>query len=285
MAIRQESVHQGTPADLISQLAALEAQDAEGDARRARVGGMSCLLFVGVVVCIFVGVNLPGLGGVLLFVGLAVLVAAIVTTARYFKLQAADLDGDRLRLAREFVSMLAEDLSEKAPVSVTLRHGDAAQFAPATNQRTVGGTRYADYQDVWLTLRGRLQDGAMLRMSVTRVVKRKSKSKRKYTKINDRIHEQIKLALRLPTERYPHLDRLQSVLPADRLGGQARMQLTGFRVNGPSVQAVVATFPWASNTLRSGKSEAHPENKLTSDKLVSLMAFLYAGVNRCRAET
>jgi hypothetical protein len=133
-------------------------------------------------------------------------------------------------------------------------------------------------------MQARLQDGCVLRLTITRTIKRKAKPKRKYTKINDRVQDEVQVALRVPADRYPHLDRMQTALPADRLPGNAHMTLTGCRVLAQTVALQARTLQWQRVTRRGGTSEVGAGYRVTGNSLASLMAFVYAGLSRCRAE-
>lgn len=293
MAKRQETVLQEPAPVLLDHLAQLAAADQRDDRARGRAGGAGCAMAFGALVGFFfllpvLGAMSPALGILGALASLGLLVGAILSWIRWHRLTAADLDNERLQIARDFLGLLAQDLSQKSPVSLTLRHGDSVQFGTKSNERREGGifagVNHSEHEDAWLSVGGRLQDGSVFRLSVTRFIKRKAKPKRKYTKTNDRIRDEIRLALRVPADHYPHLERLQAALPADRLTQHAMMSLTSFRQEAATVRVEATTLPWGQISLRSGSRQLNAEHRLNGTRLASLMAFLYAGLSRCRDE-
>jgi hypothetical protein len=161
------------------------------------------------------------------------------------------------------------------------------KFGRPTEQRTEGGwfggkIHHQEFQDPWMRLSGRLQDGSAFRLSIEQCVKRKSKPKRKYTKITDRLQDEVTLMVRVPAEVYPHLARLQGVLHPERLAGHVGLHLEALQTEGETVRVKASTGTFTKQVLRYGSPETGQEHKIHSSKIVGLLAFVYAGLSHCR---
>lgn len=291
-AARQVTTLQGTAPELIAQLSSLRSQDTTNDAARQRFG---CLGGAGIIIGIaggFFSLLMAAERGAVGLLGLVVaallLAGGIYCTVRWNQLRTVDLDSPRLDLVQELLVALGQDLSDKKPLTLTLAHGDCFQFGRVTDQRSegtwmTGKVDISAREDTWLELGGRLQDGSVFKLSVTESGKRKSKPKRKYTKIQDRIKEEVSVLLRVSPEVYPHLDKLQNTVHPDRLQGNTYLHLDRLQVEGGVVRLRAETGLYVRRILRSSRPETGQENRLTAAKLVSLLAFLYAGLSHCRA--
>jgi hypothetical protein len=218
---------------------------------------------------------------------LVLLPAAIVCLVVWSRYRAADLDDQRLALATELVDTLAPDISDKTPAALDLRHGDMFQFGRVTNYQKPGSVlggqvSSCECEDIWFSLRGRFRDRTAFRIAAAAVGKRKSKAKRKYTRINDRIREKVTLSLRLQPEEYPHLERLESCIRPDRLNARTGMIVTALQVRPPLVRVTAVTGLRTRQVLRTGRSEAGQEQALTAEKLISVVACVYAALAHCR---
>ena len=147
-----------------------------------------------------------------------------------------------------------------------------------------GRVNFSEHEDRWLSLEGRMQDGSVFKLAVTQTGKRKAKPKRKYTKIQDRVQEEISLVMRVSPEQYPHLERLQAALHPERLQTHALLALKGLAVEGPLLRLRAETGQRSRLTGRYGAQEAGQEQGMTAGKIISLLAFLFAGLSHCRAD-
>lgn len=293
MAERQITTLQGMVDQILPQLQSIRAADTVGDAERKRLGNRTALfsgLGCGAMFLSFFLMGLLAPVGVLLLLGGGVLlVIGIVTGMKKGKLDKLDLDNTRLQLANDLLLTLRPDLSEKRPVGLTMAHGEAVQHGTKTEEQKqgtwlTGQITTSEHEDEWLRLRGRFADGTIFRLEVTQETKRKSKPKRKYTKVRDRSREKIQLTLRVSQQLYPHLDRLAASLQPQLLMNHAGLQVLGTQVNGNVVRIAARTGVYGRLQGRYGASHSGQENHLNPTKVVGLLAFLYGGLTRCRAE-
>lgn len=289
---RQVTTLTGPPAEVLRTLAQVRIADAAADderARRQKKGGLltcsGCALLFGSVFLFGIffplGLAAVAIGGPLALLGWGHL-------RRAGRLAELDLDNERLAVASELLDLLRPDLSDKKPVTLTLAHGPAASWAPATNQRTEGTwlsgkTHFSEFEDTWLRVGGRFQDGSSFRLTVEEAMKRKAKPKRKYTKTTDRSREKVTLLLRVSPAFYPHLENLQPALRPDRLLAGAGLTVTQSRIQGPAIRLQAVTGLHTRQVLRHSQPESGREHRVTSAKLIGMLAFVFAGLSHCRA--
>jgi hypothetical protein len=291
MAERQITNLTGMAEELLPRLSIARNEDAVGDQVRTATGKKAGAFGLGgcltTVAGFFLLAVFTPLGLLLTLGGIVLLVIAFKESRKKAKLDEYDLDGDRLLLVQELLQVMQPDFSDKKPLTLTLAHGSSVKFGRNTEQRTEGSwltgrVNFSEYEDPWMVLSGRMQDGAAFRLSVEQCVKRKSKPKRKYTKVTDRMCDEVTLVLRAPAEVYPHLDRLQGVLDPQRLAGHVGMHVSGLAVQDGTVRLKAATGYFTKQVLRYGSPETGQEHKIHSSKIVGLLAFIYAGLSHCR---
>ncbi len=269
---RQESLLQGTPADLSTQIGGLLALDRQREKQRKLFGGLG--LAAGIPGCLLTFVFFP--------IGLPLLALGIGLGVVWNKFAKCDLDETRLQLAQGFLAKLAPDISLKAPVEVTIRHGDAFEHGESLEDRKWGVVRYQTTRDEWFGVQAKLHDHTVLVLEATLCGKRKSRSKRKYTKTKDRDRDVVRVALRVDPQQYPRLAQLPNLLDPKRLTAHTGMTVQGVRVEENRIHLVAVTDPRMTLIGRaSHRTEQGAQNRLTPEKLVGLLAFVYGGLTRC----
>jgi hypothetical protein len=286
MASRNITTLQGTPADVHTLLNAAAVEDVDINRALKRFGALLAL-FIALAVVMAIVAGISGIAPlwvvVILFIGAAVW--AGTTRAAY---QAKDLEDAKLAFSRYVFEAIAADLAPKKPVTVQIRHGDMFQHGIRTSHRTEGSwltgqVEFSEYQDPWFQLRGQLQDGSLLRVGVTRSGKRKRKPKRKYTKLYDRVGDKIAVSVRVPEGAYPHLERLQNALATDRLVVKAALTPAPVQVRDRIIRLAATTGLYTKRTLRYSTPETGAENRIDGYKVLSLLAYLFAGLTHCHA--
>lgn len=169
--------YSGSPEEIEAECEALDALDKETEMRRTAAAvaafatGVLCM--IGFVTDSFWMVGIC----------FALAVAALVYRA---SIGSDDIEDRKLATARELLSALAPELKRGRPVKLDL------DFRLYDNDRTDG---------VWMTLATTLEDGTGLALDVSTHFKRKTRAKRKYTKIKDKIHERLTLTFTPPKGR------------------------------------------------------------------------------------
>lgn len=289
-ATRQVTNFQGLPDQILPQLQGVAAQDAIGDQQRKREG-TRLGLFTGLgCAAIFASFFFLGLFpplAVVGFIGGAVLVVLAVKTGRKkAQLDALDLDNDRLALVQQLIQSLTRDLRAGRPLALTLCHGEATEKGVKTNEEKQGNwftgqVTVQEYEDDWLRLRGRFADGSVFRIEVTQETKRKSKPKRKYTKVTDRNRERVRVSLRVPAQRYPNLARINQHLQAQVLANHVGLQVCGIQASGNVIRIAARTWAYVDQRLRHGTRETGQQNKLIAGKVLAMLAFIYGALSHC----
>ena len=275
MAQRQSTTLQGPPAQMRSQLEAVAATDQVVGGRRSLCAALSWILGALAALCFFTG---------LWPLGIPFALGAVVAAIFWSNYRGADLDNKRLELAATLLTKLREDLPEKAAGSITIRHGDCFTFGALKDSAQAGmssGARSESREDKWFAWKSRLSDGSACGLAITASGKRKSKSKRKYTKINERLRDKITLSLRLPAQRYPHLELLEQNLQRAALQTRAGLTISGVQTRGSQVRVIAQSGEYGRLLGRGGATPFGEENRTDAAKLLELLASVYGGLSHC----
>lgn len=285
---RQVTVLQGQVPVLLSQLATIEAADDQIEGKRKMTAWSGCglALFGAIMFFLMFGAFAAHvvLGLLVMLVAFGALIGAAVIGYLWRGYRAADLDDERLHFARDLLRALEPDLSEKKPVNLTIKHGDLFEFGTQTDGGHAHGARLSTKEDSWFSLAGAFADGSAFKMEMTLSGKRKAKPKRKYTKLKDRTRDEIALAIRAPVEKYPRLEQLQTHLQPERLHQHSGLQLKAMRPEGNTIRCTALTGIRLSVTGRHGTQRYGEEHALTADKVISLLAFMFAALSHCRPD-
>ncbi len=148
-----------------------------------------------------------------------------------------DIEDRKLELARWIVDTLRPELKANRPLQLDL------DFRGYDNRRTDG---------TWLTLAMTLEDSVGLRFSVSTHFKRKTRSKRKYTKIKDKLHERVSLTFVAPKGKSfdPSVQERFQSFPVPKL------QLRSVKVTPKAATVVYATQAMQRVRGRNGWSNA-----------------------------
>jgi hypothetical protein len=287
-AKRPENILQGTPEVVLASLRRAAAEDATREAETRKAERIGCWLWSGCAVCgalVWIGFKAHwGFGLLAVIPALLFAIPAFLFGRKVQGLKDRDLDNARTEMAMQLIEALKPDISEKAPVELVLRHGDAIRWCEPQPGAPAGGAK--TYEDNWFSLSSRMQDGSSMKLGVTLSVKRKSKSKRKYTKHADQMEESLNLALRLPPERYPRLEALQPALDANLLLQNTFLNVRRIGVEPPVVRVSAETSRFGRVTGRGGTvTETGQANRLNGEKLLGLLAWVYGAVGACQAES
>lgn len=166
--------YSGSPQEIDQQCEALAALDAK--AEKLKVAAIIALVMSVLIGFIsFASQTLPGIAlAVLLGVGALIL---------YFSMNAEDIEDRKLEIARNLLRILQTELRDGRPSHLSM------DFRGYDNHHSDG---------VWLNLKTVLHDGVGVQLEVSTHHKRKTRAKRKYTKIKDKIWERVTLKLSPP---------------------------------------------------------------------------------------
>ncbi len=276
---RQTLVYQtiGSPAQIQQDLLGLQSLDREAERKRVIWTMLTIASAAFTVFCllklILSGVPDP-LVSTCLVLGVAGTVATGIMSAKYRRL---DLDNRRYRLTREVMRYLAADMMPGRMLDIKI------DFNSYQNQRyqTGGSSAGTLYAVPWLAMKGTLADGNRFRLSVTQIVKRKSRAKRKYTKVREAFREKIQLAIRPRRGRYTGLERMKDLIRSATL--PAGLQRMNAACSAERIAIVAVTDCHRRVKGRYGV-EGQDADQLTSDQhsILGLFIACYHCLGKCR---
>ena len=220
--------YSGTPEEIESECEALDALDKHTELAKtmAIVFGIlaGLVTFVGFTSDI-VWLTIVGLGGV----GVAVFYVMTVKDD--------DIEDRKLFSAREILATLAPELRRGRPVRLDI------DFRLYDNPSTDG---------VWMKLAGTLHDGTGVDLRISTHHKRKTRRKRKYTKIKDKLHERLVLTFTPPKGRRFDPDAQSRIAPAAISG----LSLRGVKVSPKAAELQFSTPAMLRIRARGGWSDS-----------------------------
>lgn len=160
--------------------------------------------------------------------GAVLLIAGLVLVVFRWRLAKHDIEDRKLELFTSTLVALAPDLHRKRPIVVDLDFSAYSDHLEARGEEA--------FCHGWLSLGLPLADGSQVRVEVTLRVKRKARSKRKYTKVKARMLEQVAVKVAPP--------RGQCFAARSPFAGQR--QLAGLRLSRALVQPGQALFDWST---------------------------------------
>ena len=159
----------------------------------------------------------------------------------------------------------------------------AREKSLATRRQTaLQGLKTAKHAHEWLRVAGALVDGTRYQLAVVDSVARKEKSKRKYTKVKERIRSQILLQLRL---RPRHGDAQPVAAALKALAPPRPLSLAGVDAKGQVLQARLASAICTRTKGRYRPTVRGESNLVTGDMLLQTLIWAYDGIGRSLART
>jgi hypothetical protein len=239
------------------------------------------LIIAAIIVILSLVCTIAGLPSAIFWV--FIVICLIPTIIYRSMLGSQDLEDRRIEAGREFFYVLGQDMPSGAQCSVDIdfqgykKHG---KLVDKKSEGFLGSIRQFAYQDSWFSASGKLHDGNSFKLEIEQSVKRKEKSKRKYTKINEAIRETVKMALRIDAATYPKYSGLLSFLASGVNAGDLRIEKVDLVNNTLRLSAITPLYRITSG--RMGKSETGKENLVSSKKLIALFLYVYSQLQRCR---
>lgn len=195
---------------------------------------------VWMVCCVAAGLLAAGLtlisialfqnAGMLLVIPACIAVAGFIfSIVKYVGTAKLDVEDRRYLIAQAIVHNLSADMGENDLVGLEI---DFSNYQDGELKGTEGGgfmssEKAMSYALPWLQMKGRLVDGTRFRLGVTQCVKRKERSKRKYTKVKEAFSEKLTVTLAVKPRLQPHLAQAAAMLKArGRLNGLTLRQVS-----------------------------------------------------------
>lgn len=194
-----------------------------------------------------------------------------------------DLENRKIETAQELFAVIGQDIPEKASCSLDVYFQGYLKHGKLVNKKSegfFGSVRLYEYSDEWFSASGRLHDGNSFKIDIEQSAKRKEKSKRKYTKVNEILSERVKLALRIDEKTYPNFAVItQNLVPGVSVGDLLiqKVDLVEKTIR------VIATTP-RMNIIkgRYGTSKTGEGCLMSGKKLVGLFVHIYSHLQRCK---
>lgn len=234
------------------------------------------------IICFISVINSNNSAGCALFFVLAILIVTPVAVYRSV-LQGQDLENRKIFTGMELFSVLGQDIPAKAQCSLDIDFQGYRKHGKLLNKKTegiFGSIRIYEYEDSWFSASGKLHDGNDFKISIDQSVKRKEKSKRKYTKVAESFTERVKLAIKIDEKTYPGFGNLPQYLAAgvsvaDLVIQKADLVNSTFRLS--------ATSPlYRRSNSRYGTGSTGDDALVTGKKLIALFIHVYRHLQQCR---
>lgn len=252
------------PADLLTWLARAHAEDKKAEQRTSRTSCVAALLFFSSMGFLFFGDAVDGLyhvsGGTFLL--------CLVFVVAAMRFQVHDLDDHKIAACQGLLKVLQADLPPERPLRLVVDYRDYAAGAfRVSKEGRFMGEQVSRFRQPWLSLEGRLADGARFRLEVVRRAERldywKSSGGKRKRRFKDRVTDRLEVELRAP-------GRAGAPVSPPPLGLVARR----VEVTGDAVTAVLVT-PRARRTFRVNLG---PGDLVNADRLLGALAWLHRGL-------
>lgn len=269
----------GTPEHLLSLFAEAARSDKEAEKNRWLGGGLlgcGCAamfflwpLVIGSFAALF-SLQFNNSMAVELFISVLML-AAIIGGYRIFKkADRYNLDNQRLALVQGVLKHLSVDLppAKELDMVVDFRATDTTPFLQT------GDIGTGSFSQPWLKLQGCFLDGTAFSIGIDQLVKKKTRYKRKGSKIKRKVAERLTVELKASPRAYPDLSTINNFLGDP----PARLRAT-VKGAGPRLKAVFMTeraMPYV-DPASVGVTQA--------DTLLAGLVFLYRGMRRLKADS
>lgn len=234
---------EGAPNEVLARLGELAELDARIEAARRRAGWRSALL----IASMFGGMMLAGaltdaatqrfgedgtlfgfLGGGALVIGL--FVASVLSIGKWKRLTRADVENRRYEAVTGVLEPLLPELKASRGCRVEL---DLSPYEDHPGKSGVGFTQ------PWLKVQLTLRDGTTVQVTGTLNGKRKTKRKRKYTKVTDKLVERLQVSFRCSGT----VDERVARTWVDKLCRDAPLNPVGARAAGGGLEVRFQTYP------------------------------------------
>ena len=281
-------VFEETPDALLARAKALSVSDdrAERMQKHALVGcAVSGVL---AMIVFFAGILLGGVwytamnwavptAAILAFGGI---VGGIVVYAWYRRY---DLDDRKVATLRTVVTMLRADVPSAGRVHVDV---DFRDYRKGRLVRKEGGFFSSHksyvYAHPWLTVESPLADGSRLRLSVDDHVKRKEKSKRKWTKVRESARSRVAITLRLGKG---HADAAAVAARLQATSAPAQSSLLSVQARGRTLAVALRSRPAGRVNSRRGGTDDAALAPTDGESLLQMLRWVYGGLAASARET
>lgn len=277
---------EGPISEILSRLEQARSSDDRAEAQVKRYGTwfVVCLVvgLIGWFPLTFVVIALDSSAPLLL--SPIALVAAIVLKVLQVRARRFDLDDRRLDATLHVLRMLAADTPQGARVRLRIdfRGYRSGGEVVAKKGGLFSSVNASKYVQEWLRLTGALLDGTRYQLAVTDVVSRKTKSKRKYTKVKEQFRSRIVLSVRV-RPRHGGIEPVVAALETDNPPVPLQRLAVGGRDQTLRVQLATPITRATKGRYRS--TPADPALLVSGDMILSALLWTWDGIGRSLKRT
>jgi hypothetical protein len=205
---------------------------------------------------------------------LVTMVVAIVMAVRHKR---HDLDNGKLGTLLKLLSVLRADVPARSELEVKVDFRDYRSGGQLTGKEGgwLSSVKTYKYRHAWLEMKLALVDKSRVRFSISDDVTRKEKSKRKYTKVNERRSSEVTVTVDLD-DRYVDAKKLAGRLSASR--SPLGMKLVSVTGEGTVLRAVAESGDCRVVTGRHGATTTGAEHRVDGDSVLKLMLWVWHGL-------
>lgn len=260
---------------LAAEITAAAAGDKDAESQSKKRGCLSFLLLAIALACFFAGAGRKGKfkhrDRPFVFAAAILGICGVASGVAAYRASRRDVDEVKLAEALGLLRVISLDSPKDAPARLSLDLRPYESLKPA-GQSGEGRT----FVQGWLALEGQLADGNKYRLSVVEKIRRKEKSKRKWTKVRESTRSQIRISLRLRPDYGPGEEiapRLKKAAPPPPLvAGDVRAL-------GRVITTTLALPPVQRANGRYAPLEG-PQPHATSQHMLGALLWAYSGLGR-----
>ena len=237
--------------DVLRRCALLHLADKKAERNKSALGWLAAGFFV----VAFVAFIAKAVAAVVA----AIAIGIVILLVRWW-VDASDVEDRKLDVVSGVLARLGSEIDLDRPVKV---HAD---FHAYDQTPSVGG----QYEHAWLEMRFVLADGTRVEISATQCAKRKTRSKRKYTKIKDRSVERLVVRLAAPKDK-----TFAAHAPKNPGRVAAGLVLRGAQMQPRYAQFQFATAPTVRLRARGGWTASGLDNELDAASVFAAVVSSY----------
>ena len=267
----------GTKNVLMPRLLKLKELDKQVEQKRKTWGWVWGLSLFIAFISIFLIAPFPPMAILTVLAGITFVIGLIIYIAEVKK----DMDNRKLDLAINLVQVVQEDIPPDTNISLFIDFGAYNKNGKLLSKEggLMSSIKTLNYEHPWFKCAGVLYDGNKFELDITQYVDRREKSKRKYTKVKEKIVEKATLNLKLNPRVYPSPETVAEQV----FTGQLPHGISVSRCLGKNrvLKVTAVTPPAVLVHARSGPAGSE-ENLFNGDKLLGLFIDAYSGLQKAR---
>lgn len=279
---------QAAPAQtIVKELENIAVLDKFYEKKRSNFGKIAVFaLPLAIVFFILIGAtadSIPSfLQGILVILLIASIIAFPVGVIQYVRYNIKDIEDRKIQIALKFARIIGVDMKKTTPLQLAVSFEDYETHGKVV----VGDKRNGRFIDEWFQARGKLTDDTVFDVGILRKVNKKSRAKRKYTKVKVSMQEIVTVILKPEPGAFSRLDQFPNIINRTRAGIYSKsnmrpLQLRRTVVDNGAVRVDAITNKYIKITGRSTQQQGASE-LVTADQVLGLMLESYNALRGCK---